>query len=85
VKGVCAEGEIAAEGDVLAGFAISDGAADGVRGGEGERVLGQPEDVDLESGELVPEGGLHEGRKGGKLDDGHGERGRHARKGKSYS
>jgi hypothetical protein len=50
VEGVCAEGEIAAQGDVLAGFAISDGAADGVRAGEGERVLREPEDVDLESG-----------------------------------
>lgn len=91
VECVCAEGEIAAQGDVLSGFAISDGAPEGVGAGEGEGVLGQTENVDLESGEFVPERGLHEGRKGGKLDDGHivgGQRarGRHARKGKwSYS
>ena len=68
---IAADGKVAAEGNVLAGLAILDGASSGVRRSHGLGIVGEAEDVDLELGEGVPEGGLDERLEGRELDDRH--------------
>ena len=57
---IAADGKVAAEGNILAGLAVLDGTASGVRRGHGLGVVREIEDIDLELGEGVPEGGLDE-------------------------
>ena len=72
-KGAATDGQGGGEGDVLSGLAVIDRASCCVRGSEGDRMVGETEDVDLEIGEGVPEGGLDEGLKGRELDDRHAD------------
>ena len=57
---IAADGKVAAEGNILAGLVILDGTASGVRRSHGLGVVRETEDIDLELGEGVPEGGLDE-------------------------
>ena len=68
---VASDGHVAAECDLLACFAVFDGAPGAIGGGNWKGIFGEAEDVDLEIGESVLEDGLDEGLEGCELHDRH--------------
>ena len=70
-KRVSAYNQVTAERDLLSRLAILDRAACCVGGGDGEGIVGETEDVDLEVGECMPEVWLYERLERCKLDDRH--------------